>query len=51
MHWSRLPRKVLESPSLDVFKRHWDMAFGNMVWGNYSGAMIGLNDPEGLFEH
>lgn len=53
MHWSRLPKKVVESPSLDVLKSHWDMAFGDMVWGNYDGAgvMIGLNDPEGLFEH
>jgi len=25
-HWSRLPRGVVESPSLEVFKKHVDMA-------------------------
>ncbi|KFQ73382.1 hypothetical protein N335_12784, partial [Phaethon lepturus] len=25
-HWHRLPRAVVESPSLEVFKEHVDMA-------------------------
>jgi len=30
-HLHRLPREVTESPSLEVFKRHIDVALGDMV--------------------
>jgi len=30
-HWDRLPREVVESPSLEVFKKHVDMALQDTV--------------------
>jgi len=30
-HWNRLSREVVESPSLEVFKKHVDMAFWDIV--------------------
>ncbi|KFQ34857.1 hypothetical protein N332_14506, partial [Mesitornis unicolor] len=30
-HWHRLPREVVDAPSLEVFKARVDKALGNLV--------------------
>ena len=30
-HWNRLPRDVVDAPSLSVFKRHLDNALNSML--------------------
>ncbi|KGL93314.1 hypothetical protein N301_08759, partial [Charadrius vociferus] len=30
-HWNRLPREVVDAPSLEVFKARLDVALGNLV--------------------
>ncbi|KFV82153.1 hypothetical protein N308_03415, partial [Struthio camelus australis] len=30
-HWNRLPREVVESPSLEIFKSHLDTILGNVL--------------------
>ncbi|KFV79731.1 hypothetical protein N308_03885, partial [Struthio camelus australis] len=30
-HWKRLPGEVVESPSLEIFKRHLDTILGSVL--------------------
>ena len=48
-HWHRLPREVMESLSLEVFKKHVGVAVRDMVSGH--GLVVGLDDLRGLFQH
>ena len=49
--WHSLPREVMNSPSLEVFKKHADVALRNMVSGHDGdGLTVELDVPSGLFQ-
>ena len=31
-HWNRLPKEVVDAPSLEAFKARLDVALGSLVW-------------------
>ena len=51
IRWNRLPREVMESPSLEVFKTSVDVALKDVVSGHgVDGLMVGLDDVSALFQ-
>ena len=32
MHWNKLPKEVVDAPSLEAFKARLDVALGSLVW-------------------
>ena len=51
VQWHRLPREMVESPSLEVFSMCMEVAQGDRVSGrDRDGLMVGLRDLSGLFQ-
>ena len=49
--WGDLTREVVESPSLEVFKKRGDVALRDVVSGHSGdGLMFGLDGLSGLFQ-
>jgi len=51
MRRHRLPREVVESPFLEVFKNHGDVALSDVVSGHGENEwMVGQDNLSGLFQ-
>ena len=44
--WPRLPREVVESPSLEIFQPRLDKALCSLLWVTLLGQGVGLGDPQ-----
>jgi len=43
-HWNRLPREVVDAPSLETFKARLDGALSNLMWLKMSLLIAGELD-------
>ena len=51
MQWHRLPREVVEPPSLEVFNNRVDTALRDVrQWAWWGWVGVGLGDLRGLFQ-
>jgi len=44
--WPRLPREVVESPSLEIFKTRLDAVLCSLLWVTLLQQGVGLGDPQ-----
>lgn len=44
-HWNRLPRKVVDAPTLEMFKARMDKALSNLVQWEVFLPIMAVNDP------
>jgi len=52
-HWNRLPKEVVDAPSLKAFKARLDVALGSLVWWLATLHVVGglkLDDDCGPFQ-